>query len=133
MSEGEDALWFWRHARTALSAARRTLDIDASTASNRAYYAAFYAVSALFAAEGRTFRGHSGVEAAVHRDLVRAGRWSEDLGTAFGELHRLRMTADYDVSTFPSVEEAQEAVRQAKMIVEAVRDACPELNQSEPS
>ncbi len=127
MTESEDAVWFWRHAQTALSAARRNLEIDPSTASNRAYYAAFYAVSALFASEGRTYSRHSAIEAAVHRDLVNTGRWAEDLGAAYRELHGLRMAADYDVSTFPTAERAQQAVQQAETIVEAVRTSCPQL------
>ena len=42
-------------------------------AASRAYYAAFHAVTALFSLEGRIFTKHSAVEAAVHRDLVKAG------------------------------------------------------------
>lgn len=126
MNEGVQ--WYWQHARTALNAARRTLEIDASTAANRAYYAAFYAVSALFAAEGKTYKKHGSVETAVHRDLVNTGRWSEDLGAAFRALHRLRTAADYDVSTFPSVEKARDAVQHAELIFDAVRSACPELD-----
>jgi len=128
MSQGEEVVWHWRHAQTALRAARQNLEIDASTASNRAYYAAFYAVSALFASEGRTYSRHSAVEAAVHRDLVNTGRWTEDLGAAYRELHRLRMDADYDVSTFPTLERAQEAVQQAERIIETVRTSCPQLS-----
>ena len=128
MSQGEDAVWYWRHAQAALRSARQNLEIDPSTASNRAYYAVFYAVSALFASEGRTYSRHSAIEAAVHRDLVNTGRWTEDLGAAYRELHRLRMDADYDVSTFPTAERAQEAVQQAQTIVEAVRTSCPQLS-----
>jgi uncharacterized protein (UPF0332 family) len=124
---GEDALWFWRHAETALKAARQNLQIDPSTASNRAYYAAFYAVSALFASEGMSYTRHTAVEAAVHRDLVNTGRWSQSLGAAYRELHGLRMAADYDVSTFPTAQRAQEAVEQAEMILQAIRAACPQL------
>jgi uncharacterized protein (UPF0332 family) len=125
MSETEDAVWFWQHAQTALRAARENLRIDPSTASNRACYAAFYAVSALFADEGQTYARHSAVEAAVHRDLVKTGRWSKELGAAYRELNSLRTAADYDVSTFPTAERAEEAVGQAEMIVEAVRAASP--------
>ena len=53
------------------------------SAASRAYYAAFHAVTALFALEGRIFARHSALEAAVHRDLVKAGRWSADLGRDF--------------------------------------------------
>ena len=130
MSQGarEDVLWFWQHAQIAVKAARQNLEIDPSTASNRAYYAAFYAVSALFASEGRTYSRHSAVEAAVHRDLVNTGRWTQSLGAAYRELHSLRTAADYDVSTFPTAERAQEAVQQAETILEAVRASCPQLS-----
>lgn len=50
------------------------------SAASRAYYAVVHATSALFALEGRTFSKHSALEAAVHRDLVKAGRWLADLG-----------------------------------------------------
>ncbi len=50
---------------------------------SRAYYAAVHAVTSLFALEGRTFTRHSAVEAAVHRDLVKAGKWPSDLGRDF--------------------------------------------------
>ena len=52
-------------------------------AASRAYYAAFHAVSALFALEGRIFAKHSAIEAAVHRDLVKTGRWPSALGREF--------------------------------------------------
>ena len=118
---------FWQHAQIALKAAQQNLEIDPSTASNRAYYAAFYAVSALFASEGRTYSRHSAIEVAVHRDLVNTGRWPQDLGAAYRELQSLRTAADYDVSTFPTAERAQDAVHQAEMILEAVRASCPQL------
>ncbi len=128
----EEVLQFWRHAQTALETARRNLDIDPATVVNRSYYAAFYAVSALFSAEDKTHKKHSAVEAAVHRDLVKTGRWTQDLGIAFSQLNRLRMAADYDVSMFPSTEEAEEAIGQATMIVEAVREDCPGLDRAGP-
>ena len=52
-------------------------------AASRAYYAAFHAVTALFALDDRMFAKHSALEAAVHRDLVKAGRWPADLGRDF--------------------------------------------------
>ena len=52
-------------------------------AASRAYYAAFHAVTALFALEGRTYTKHSAVEAAVHRDLVKVGRWPSEIGRDF--------------------------------------------------
>jgi uncharacterized protein (UPF0332 family) len=50
-------------------------------AAARAYYAAFYAASALLLAEGKTFRSHRGVVALIHRDYVRPGRLPVDMGS----------------------------------------------------
>ena len=119
---------YWEHAEAAINAARGTVQIDSATAANRAYYAAFYAVSALFAAEGKTFKRHAGVAAAVQRDLVNTGRWSKDIGTTYSQLATLRVAADYDIARFPSTEEAENAVRKAERILQAVRDTCSELD-----
>ena len=66
-SEGSQAAvvrYWWNKAYDSLRAARRELAADAYTfAINRAYYALFYAVSALLLEEGRRFSKHSGVRA----------------------------------------------------------------------
>ena len=62
----------WERAVDTLADAE--LVLSPHSIANRSYYAAFYAVSALFAAEGSFFRKHSQLEAAVHRDLVHTGR-----------------------------------------------------------
>jgi HEPN domain-containing protein len=49
----------------------------------RAYYALFYAVSALLLEEGRRFSKHSGVRAAFNRDLVKPGRLSRKHGELY--------------------------------------------------
>jgi len=100
---------------------------DPDAAASRAYYAAFYAVSALFALQGKTFTKHRAVEAAVHRDLVKPGTWSRDLGGDFSELVRLRRTGDYGGRSHVSLDEAQEAVNKARRIVQTIRDTTPDF------
>lgn len=57
--------YWWDKAQESLEAARREFAAGAySFAINRAYYALFYAVSALLLEEGRQFKKHSGVRAA---------------------------------------------------------------------
>ena len=63
----------WMRATKALLVAKSILTLDSDAAASRAYYAAFYAVSASFALTDRFFRRHSAIEAAVHRDLVKGG------------------------------------------------------------
>jgi len=123
----DDAQKYWQRSQLALKSARKNIEIDETTACNRAYYAAFYALSALFALEGKRFKRHTGLEAGVHRELVTTGRWSKELGTTYSELHMRRTASDYDLEAVISTEEAEDAVRKAERIVEAVRVACPSL------
>jgi len=117
----------WHRASQALDTARRVSAYDPDAAASRAYYAAFHAVSALFALEGREFKKHSALEAAVHRDLVKAGRWPQELGTDYHFLYRLRTIGDYGGAEHVSGDDAQQAIGKAERLLEAVRQACPEL------
>lgn len=90
-----EAADFWTRVLQALRTASRTASVDPDAATSRAYYAAFYAVSALFALEEKTFSRHSALEAAVHRDLVKVNRWPTDLGEDYAFLLRLRTVGDY--------------------------------------
>lgn len=93
---------------------------------SRAFYAAFYTVSALFALQGKTFSKHSALEAAVHRDLVKTGHWSVDLGADYSFLRGLRATGDYSGGIYVSEEEAVEAIKAAHRIIQAVHKMYPE-------
>jgi len=61
----------------------------------RGYYAAFYAASAALLSRGKRFVKHSGVRAAVHRDLVKPGLLPEDLGRIYDRLFHDRQQGDY--------------------------------------
>lgn len=118
-----DADDFWARARTALQSAEKLVSSDPDAAASRAYYAAFYATSALFASEGRFFTKHSAVKQAVHRDLVQSGRWERDHGESYSVLLDLRATGDYGGEQHVSQKEAEMAVQLASRIVETVRIA----------
>ena len=90
-----EAVDFWERARQARHTAEATAESDPDAAASRAYYAAFYGVSCLFAVEGKSFTRHSALEVAVHRDLVKSGRWPRELGEAYAFVLRLRATGDY--------------------------------------
>ena len=121
-----EASGFWRHAKVALAAARANLETDPATVANRAYYAAFYAVAALFTLEQKAFKKHSVLEALVHRELVNTGRWREELGADYRFLSRLRTTGDYDVTREISRAEAKMSVESATRILDAVRQMLPD-------
>lgn len=79
-----------------LHAARREMAAgDYALAINRAYYALFYAVSALLLEEDRKFIKHSGVRAAFNREFVKPGRFSKAEGELYNRLFRDRQKGDY--------------------------------------
>ena len=119
----------WHRARTTLASAQKLAETDANSAASRAYYAAFHAVTALFALRGRSFSKHSAVRAAVHRELVRGGTWPPELGKAYDALMELRATGDYGGLQQVAPDGAMDAVAMARHVLEAVRQACPELDQ----
>jgi len=95
---------FWERAKQALRSAKHDLPVSADAAASRAYYAAFYAVSAWFSLEDKIYVKHMAVEAAVHRDLVRPGTATSEFGTDYSTLMRLRIVGDYGVSEHVSPE-----------------------------
>lgn len=123
----QDALDLWGRALRSRETSLRLVGLDPDAAASRAYYAAFYAVSALFALQGKTFTRHSALETAVHGELVKPGTWPAELGAAFSWLVRLRKTGDYGGGMHVSPDEAREAADKALRILQAVRITRPEL------
>jgi uncharacterized protein (UPF0332 family) len=117
----------WERAVRTLENAKANIGLLPDTAANRAYYAAFFAVSALFAHEGKLFKKHSGLRSAVHRDLINTRRWPVSLGDDYDTLMDLRELADYGALKHVGVEEAEDAARASERILRAVHDAQPEI------
>lgn len=95
-AKAEAVRYWWDKALESLAAAHRELGAGAyAFAINRAYYALFYAVSALLLEEGRRFGKHSSVRAAFNRDLIKPGRLSGEHGKLYNQLFRDRQEGDY--------------------------------------
>ncbi|HYN21903.1 MAG TPA: HEPN domain-containing protein [Thermoanaerobaculia bacterium] len=116
----------WKRALQALQTSESLVESDPDAASSRAYYASFYAVSALLALQGQGFTKHTAVERAVHRDLVKPGLWPVEVGSAFSWLANLRYTGDYGGQQHVLPEDARLAVERARLILETVRRTAPE-------
>jgi len=116
----------WSRALRALQTAELLVDEDPDASASRSYYAAFYAVSALFAFQQLSFSKHTGIERAVHRDLVKTGLWPAEAGAAFSWLSRLRYTGDYGGEEHVQPVDAQSAADKARLVIEAVRSSAPE-------
>lgn len=117
----------WVRALDARRAARHVAAVSVDTAAGAAYYAAFYAASAVFALQGRAFKKHSALEAAVHRDLVKAGIWSVDLGAAFSQLVKARDVGHYGGSARITHDQAVAALKAVDEILQAVHRSDPKM------
>jgi uncharacterized protein (UPF0332 family) len=88
--------YWWRKARDSMASAKREYGAGAySFAMNRLYYAAFYAVSAVLLDREQTFKKHSGVRAAFHRQFVRTGIVDLKWGQLYDQLFEDRQEGDY--------------------------------------
>ncbi|MBI1921269.1 MAG: HEPN domain-containing protein [Geobacter sp.] len=99
-------------------------DFSARSVVNRAYYAMFYAVLALFIRfdiEHKTSK-HSGVISIFDQQFVLAGKMERRFSRMLHRLFVARQKADYKELVELSREQAGEAVAQAKEFVEAVRE-----------
>lgn len=84
------------HAREALQAARLNMEHGFySTAINRAYYAIFYAASALLLAHGLVRGKHRGVIAAFREHFVKPGLIEPEYSDIYGAVMDARMDSDY--------------------------------------
>jgi uncharacterized protein (UPF0332 family) len=117
----------WQRAVAAYGTAKGIERWDFDGAANRAYYAAFHAVSALFAFEETYFKKHTGVQSAVHKNLVHTGRWPNELGSDYDDLLKFRGVADYGAKDRATLEMACAAVGAARRILRAVHEANPEM------
>jgi uncharacterized protein (UPF0332 family) len=116
----------WQRAQEALRATGTLLAAGfPDFAAARAYYAAFYAASALLLAEGKTFRSHRGVLALMHRDYVKPGRLPVDMGRMLSTLADLRSIGDYGGAAHVSHTEATMALSEAQQLLAAIQALLP--------
>jgi len=89
-------------------------------AASRAYYAAFYAVSALLASKDFFFRKHSAIISSFHREFIKTSLLDIKYGQMLNELFELRAIGDYGEVRHVGEQEAQKAIDYAREIHNAV-------------
>lgn len=117
----------WERSLQAFKTAQKVIWDDPDAAASRSYYAAFYAISALFLLENKTFSRHSALEIAVHRDLIKTGKWTQKLGADYKYILQLRWTGDYGGGAHVTGEESLEALKAAHRVIKAVQMARPDV------
>jgi len=105
-------------AKQALITAQRALaDGDTVASINRAYYAIFYAASALLEKENLASSKHSGVLAFFRERFVKTGRIETEFSTIYGRAFDARMESDYDVGEWPDRALAERILEGAERFV----------------
>ena len=125
--EPEYSSYLWERALKSIGTAEKILEDDSDAAANRAYYAAFYAVSALFATEGHFFKKHAGVQSELHRQMIHTKRMSRELGDDYDKLLALRTIADYGAANHVTPGNARLCIERARRILEAVHKTLPDV------
>jgi len=90
-------------------------------AASRAYYAAFYAATAMLLGNNLEAGKHSGVIALIHQHFVKTGELSVQHGKNLNWLFELRGVGDYGVTEHVSEQEAHQALEAAENFIQAIR------------
>ena len=109
-------------AETNLQAAKDLVDKEYfDIAAARAYYAAFYAASALLLSQGIDTNKHSGVIALIHQYFVKTGKLDKDQGKNLNWLFEIRGVGDYGVSVHVASGEAYLSINIAEKFLNSVK------------
>lgn len=92
-------------------------------AASRAYYAAFYAATAVLLSEELELSKHSAVIALIHQRFVKTGKLEKSQGKTLNWLFELRNIGDYGGLAHvnqPEVEKAIEAAQQFLIAIKSI-------------
>lgn len=90
-------------------------------AASRAYYAAFYAATAVLLNEDLDFSKHSGVIASIHQRFVKTGKLSSEQGKDLNWLFEIRNIGDYGGTAHVSQPQAERAIQAAESFLNAIK------------
>jgi uncharacterized protein (UPF0332 family) len=112
---------YMENAHEMIEVARSNLGNDYySSACNRAYYAVFYAASALLYSKGKTFGKHSAVIAAFRQIFIKTGEFDKKWSDVYEFVMSSRHTGDYELYDHLEKEQVIDVVKQAQSFVEEV-------------
>lgn len=89
-------------------------------ANNRSYYAAFYAMKAVYTLKGQDFRKHKTLLAAFNKEFVATEIFPREMGRKISTLSLIREQSDYNDFYVASKQESQQQMEIAEELVLAV-------------
>jgi uncharacterized protein (UPF0332 family) len=119
-----DALIAYRllQAKESLQDAKILLKAKGSLRSviNRAYYAMFYSLLALYARKGMGTSKHAGVIAIFDREYVKAGTFPKEMSRNLHRAFYLRQDSDYKEFSLLTREETREILAGAEIFFDSI-------------
>lgn len=91
-----------------------------NTATNRLYYACYYAAVALLTKHHITAGTHAGVKTMLGLHFVSKGIISKESGRAYSNLYDCRQRGDYDEFVYSTIEEVDELSPKAQKFIEEI-------------
>jgi len=91
-----------------------------NTATNRLYYACYYAAEALLAKQHIVAGTHAGVKTMLGLHFVSKGLITKESGRAFSNLYDSRQRGDYDEFVYATLEEVDELYPKAQQFIKEV-------------
>jgi uncharacterized protein (UPF0332 family) len=95
-------------------------------ATNRIYYACFYAVSALLLSSDLSSPKHSGVISLFNKHFIKTGLISVEFGKFYSRLFDTRLESDYADLVTINPEEIQDNLKTAAIFISAVKSLIKE-------
>ncbi len=92
-----------------------------SSAINRAYYAIFYATSALLVTQGISRGSHSGVLSAFRQHFIKSGQIEVEYSDIYGRILDHRHISDYDMVLSIEDEQAHADIEDAEKFVNRIQ------------
>jgi uncharacterized protein (UPF0332 family) len=117
-----------QRARRIIQTESMLVATDPESAASRAYYAAFHALTGLFALRGQSFKKHAALRAALHKDLIKSGEWPMERGKDYDLLTELRENSDYAEVARVTEQDARRAVEAAQRIIAACQEELSSLD-----
>ena len=88
--------YWWSKAEESLESAKREYQAGSyNFTMNRLYYASFYGVCAALFERGLSFRKHSGVRSAFHKEFIKTKQLDVNYGKLYDQLFEDRQEGDY--------------------------------------
>ena len=89
---------------------------------NRSYYAAFYAIKAIYTIRGLDFKKHKTLLANFNKDYVATEIFPRESGRKISTLALIREQSDYNDFYMASKQESQQQVEIAEELITLVRE-----------